>query len=245
MRQFIRWSEEEDARLRKMIEDGESACARELFPDRTLPSVSSRARVLGLSTVGIEIGAHINKTERTPSDISVGDVFGDWTIRECVGTNKDNRLTFKCLCTCGVQRVVRGFALLNGNSKSCGHASREALVLAVHRQYKSNAKRRNITFLLTTEELEERITQNCYFCGKPPLPSKKRGYARFCVNGVDRLVNDKELGYRSGNCVPCCDDCNSMKEARSEIAFARAAYMLAKSGWLARMLNEHPEIRDE
>ena len=62
---------------------------------------------------------------RTPKRrIVIGDVFGDWTVIS-TAANGLVSLPIKCRCKCGNERLVLGYNLLQGSSKSCGHASRK------------------------------------------------------------------------------------------------------------------------
>lgn len=71
----------------------------------------------------------------------------------------------------------------------------------VFTKYKNAAKRRNLEFTLTLEQLEDLISQPCHYCGEYTQGKE------FC--GIDRVDND--VGYVLINCVPCCYSCNSMK----------------------------------
>ncbi len=98
--------------------------------------------------------------------------------------------------------------------------------------------RNNIDFNLTPEQHKQIILQACYYCGTLPSPFnvylKKDGTFRrnaghkdvmddtielawIYINGVDRVNND--MGYFVENCVPCCFDCNEMKNNRIENDF--------------------------
>lgn len=50
-----------------------------------------------------------------------GQKFGEWTVLEYVGNS-----TWKCRCSCGVEREVHGYSLRTGKSISCGHATNKA-----------------------------------------------------------------------------------------------------------------------
>ena len=69
--------------------------------------------------------------------------------------------------------------------------------------YKSKAKVKNQLFLLTFEEFENLIKENCYYCGCIGNP----------YNGIDR--KDSKKGYEIDNSVACCWICNRMKSAYS------------------------------
>ena len=52
-----------------------------------------------------------------------GQIFGEWTvIREATKEEKKNRpgAYWKCLCSCGTEKIVNGQTLRKGESKSCG-----------------------------------------------------------------------------------------------------------------------------
>lgn len=64
-------------------------------------------------------------------------------------------------------------------------------------EYRSNAKKRNIDFLLSAEQFKKIVNKPCHYCGGN---SQDRG------NGIDR--KDSSKGYTVDNCVPCCSTCN-------------------------------------
>jgi len=69
--------------------------------------------------------------------------------------------------------------------------------------YKSKAKRRGISFLLSKNEFATLWQQDCYYCG-----------AQVHSIGIDRIKND--VGYVLSNCVPCCSICNMMKHSHHQ-----------------------------
>jgi len=68
--------------------------------------------------------------------------------------------------------------------------------------YKSRAKRKELIFNIPSDVFEVLKERPCYFC----RTTKQKV-------GVDRINNIK--GYVSGNCVPCCWDCNRSKSNKS------------------------------
>lgn len=80
-------------------------------------------------------------------------------------------------------------------------------------EYASNARRRNIEFMLSIEEFEEIINQECYYCGGFSVDRnpKSRG------QGIDR--KDSNRGYEYSNCVPCCATCNFVKNSMPHNTF--------------------------
>ena len=62
---------------------------------------------------------------------------------------------------------------------------------------KSGAKKRNIYFDLTEQQMYDMLCSKCTYCGCDNC------------NGIDRV--DSSKGYVIGNVVPCCAMCNMMK----------------------------------
>lgn len=83
---------------------------------------------------------------------------------------------------------------MNDRTKKTGFTQKERLRIAA---IKSGAKRRNIPYNLSDEEVVSIISQPCAYC--------KEEYA----NGIDRI--DSMKGYEEENVVPCCAICNRMK----------------------------------
>lgn len=48
-----------------------------------------------------------------------GRRFGRWTVIDWLRTDAHGSI-YRCICDCGVEREVRGYALINGKSRSCG-----------------------------------------------------------------------------------------------------------------------------
>lgn len=63
---------------------------------------------------------------------------------------------------------------------------------------KSGAKRRNLMFELTLEDVTNIISKQCNYCGETDSIS------------IDRV--DNKIGYTKENSVPCCTMCNMMKK---------------------------------
>lgn len=136
---------------------------------------------------------------------------------------------WKCLCNCGKEFVLTTKQFYRGQ-KSCGclkttkgkskYTDEQAIARKVLSHYRVGARRRNIEFLLTPEQFEVLLFQNCYYCNRPPYRSCDN-YLKNCgpvkVNGVDRIDNNKS--YFLENCVPCCMICNRAKGNLTEQEF--------------------------
>lgn len=78
-----------------------------------------------------------------------------------------------------------------------------------YKTYLKSAEKRQINFELSEYEINELIKQNCYYCGD----MNDKGF-----NGIDRINNDKIIGYKLNNVLPCCSICNFMKQKTNDSA---------------------------
>ena len=60
------------------------------------------------------------------NDVLAGKRFGRWVVIERAGSTERYAALWKCVCDCGTERLVRGTALKNGKSMSCGCVNYEA-----------------------------------------------------------------------------------------------------------------------
>lgn len=163
-------------------------------------------------------------------DISVGEIFGEWTVlgrANVTYKNKKNNIYWDCRCSCGNICHVKGSALRQGLSSRCKKCSSAATGKknkvndfhvasgTVLQQYKRNAKSRGLVFALTKDELKTLIVKDCFYCGAPPSNTVKTFSGRPGVhravmyNGIDRIDSSKD--YILENCVTCCFICNWAK----------------------------------
>jgi len=143
---------------------------------------------------------------------------------------KDGRCWYWCKCDCGNEKLIAGWRLKSGYTKSCGCRQREidlwrnkdkrlspglSNARSVIAYYKRNAERRKIKFSLSETECIDILKQNCFYCGRKPfsIQHKKNTWGKFVFSGIDRIDNTKS--YETGNVVPCCKDCNTMKKSHS------------------------------
>lgn len=83
------------------------------------------------------------------------------------------------------------------------------LTSSLFTNYARNAKKRGVHFDLSRSEFLELIKQDCYICGAAPCNLRKSKWGELRYNGIDRV--DNTIGYVSGNVMPCCWKCNSVK----------------------------------
>lgn len=161
------------------------------------------------------------KKEKTHNH--VGQKFGKLTVQtQYIKNGKSHAM---CLCDCGVEIEASVAHLKCGGKKSCGCMRYERLPRfqsaknILIRSHRNSAKKRNIQDTLTDDEVVSISMLPCYYCGQKF--SREVGWAqesgKLMSNGIDRI--DSQIGYESGNCVPCCTQCNKMKMDTSESNF--------------------------
>lgn len=161
---------------------------------------------------------------------------------------------WECLCDCGNKCSVATAHLLASNVKSCGCLVKEMSKLTIQklhdfqrsqypsgkanqnatlRIYKKSAEKRKIPWELSEETVLKLFSQNCFYCGAPPMncADKKNSRGAFIYNGIDR--KDNNLGYTIENCVSCCGICNRAKNQMPFDAF---------SAWLDRIKNKNQSL---
>jgi hypothetical protein len=142
----------------------------------------------------------------------VGRHFGRWTVLAHSGFDRKRNTMWKCECSCGGHKIVRGQSLLCGDSKSCGCIHQErlrsesnrkhglsgtpeyrALNQAVQRckpDYSQHADYfdRGITvWAFWATRTKAAVQDFITYVGKRPSPQ----------HSLDRIDNDK--GYEPGN----------------------------------------------
>jgi hypothetical protein len=158
--------------------------------------------------------------------ISVGEVFGRWTVIES-GLRVGKIRAVRVICQCGTEKIKTYFSLRNGDSKSCGCKSRERSFEAAWKRIYHNVLRgsrvRGLEVHLTLPLVKVIAKLPCAYCGKEPsnVSRSKYGGYKSCpkrvhdpsmdilYSGIDRI--DSSIGYVEGNVVPCCADCNIAK----------------------------------
>lgn len=178
-----------------------------------------------------------NQVERK-TKIQIGDRFGRLVVTKRNGyhisPSGDKVIMWLCQCDCGNTTLVRTTHLTHNLTKSCGclraeqkrtkDKIEESAIKKVIREYKVNARKRNLEWCLSYPQVREIVTKKCYYCGAENS-SQKYG---FFHNGIDRVDND--LGYTPENVVPCCKVCNYAKNNMSQNDFF---------SWVLRVAEQH------
>ncbi len=152
--------------------------------------------------------------------LTIVDVFNDGS-----GAHK-----CKCVCECGTERIAQLSQIKRGQVKSCHkcvYKNRKRRMRTsqlgwsnfrcVIQRYKSRARRKNLIFDLSDEQIFELCKQKCFYCNSDLLnrmtQANRNFNGEFIYNGIDRM-NSFE-GYIGGNVVPCCFRCNTAKNNMS------------------------------
>jgi hypothetical protein len=161
-----------------------------------------------------------------------GEKFGRLTAITRAGYDKHRNILWNCICECGTETIVTGYALRRHTTQSCGCYRRETVLFGTNKKphgnaslnkifdsYKRSAKARKLDFLLSKSEFQELISSNCFYCNKKPAQQQnaKHTNGNIIYNGIDRLDNSN--GYIIGNVIPSCFQCNHSKGTNTEIEF--------------------------
>lgn len=126
------------------------------------------------------------------------------------GVGRKIQWLFRCDCGNEVMKPVT--LVLGDNTRSCGcvHIRKDSNFNLAHREYKTGARTRGLSWELDVTIVRALFEGDCHYCGSPPsIVIDTRGGDRFVRNGIDRL--DSAVGYTTNNCVSCCTRCNFMK----------------------------------
>lgn len=136
-----------------------------------------------------------------------GQVFGSLTVLEREGSDKEGKAMWRCSCTCGTVRLVRGKTLRNGDITNCGCLKKARFMamvtkhgLCTSHEYKSwygmltrcnNPNQKSFKYYggrgITVCESWKEFKNFIHDMGRAP-----KGYS------IDRIDNEK--GYFKENC---------------------------------------------
>ena len=161
---------------------------------------------------------------------------------------------WKCLCDCGKNTTVASYKIRKGKTKSCGclvsdttrnlakrinklkrKPNQQSAWNKYFQEYKTGAKTRHLTFLLTFEQFKKFVVLSCEYCGRTPevrnfkntrMSEEWQQLQDLVVNGLDRVDNSR--GYEYSNVVSCCSVCNSFKSNFSKGLFLEQVKKIAK-----------------
>ncbi len=173
-----------------------------------------------------------------------GQVFGKLKVLKREGSDKGGSVLWKCVCSCEKTKIIRGYSLTRGNTRSCGclrkspfntgqsrkkyTSAEEATWGYYYSQYKRNAKHRKIELTIEFDEFISICSTPCYYCGE--LPEKRpcqKGRTVINASGIDRVDNNN--GYMPENVVPCCTWCNRAKNSKTKEYFIKKCIEVANA----------------
>ena len=163
----------------------------------------------------------------------VGKRFGRLVVlAETRGVKGEYQRQCHCLCDCGEKTTVLRPNLDTGATTSCGCYKVESQSLQpglaarnqVIGQYKFSARRRNLAYAISNDEMDIFLLNRCHYCNAPPSRTKSTPAGSFIYNGIDRVDNDR--GYVMGNVVTCCADCNYAKRLLSYDDFITHVHLI-------------------
>lgn len=146
-----------------------------------------------------------------------------------------------CECDCGNHGVYYAASLKRGTTRSCGCLAADLAAEKARKtgyaslwkraayNYRNGASQRGIVFDLTDEETISLMKQDCHYCKSPPSNITHGGRNKnhwIIHSGIDRVMND--IGYVSGNVVPCCKVCNYAKRDMTEREFLVWIHQVAR-----------------
>jgi len=128
-----------------------------------------------------------------------------------------------CLCSCGKVTAIKTSDLISGRLTCCESCAKIKYVdrtvpakKALYLHYKKNAIKRGLIFELSYEDFILLTSNNCSYCGNPPvglyktnIEKKGRSISSYNYNGID--IIDNNIGYTFENSVACCKYCNNAK----------------------------------
>jgi hypothetical protein len=179
-----------------------------------------------------------------------GKKFGRLTVVGFAGINKRHFTLWECECECRNKCIVKGVNLQLGLTQSCGclahdyHVQQGKRIAQLNplragthrkdvafrdliRQYKQNARARNIAWEITDEDFRRLTGSPCYYSGLAPAHVfRTKSGDLYVYNGIDRV--DSTKGYTLENCVPCNPAINKMKFELSQEQFIALCRLVAR-----------------
>lgn len=121
----------------------------------------------------------------------IGQVFGDLTVIERA-ENDGNYAQWRCICSCGKEKIIRGTSLRNGSSQSCGcKKGRKIINLTGQKIGKWT--------VLNREFLEDRTNDTFWKCR--------------CECGNEKIIDGDRLRNKISL---CCSSCSQMKDITNQ-----------------------------
>ncbi len=86
---------------------------------------------------------------------------------------------------------------------------------------KRQARTRGIPWQLTFEQYHEITSQPCFYC--------EEAIDKQVTGKLDRIINDRGIGYTPNNVLPCCKICNRVRGDHYTVEETKTAVMAVKA----------------
>lgn len=171
-----------------------------------------------IENISIPLNRPENYLDKHPGDIVPGIIIGKWTILSEVSGEKYSPKKYLCQCECGTIKEVNAVSIKRGISRSCGNPfcfqEFSSEIYKARKIWISRYKDEDLSF----EDFYFISQLNCVYCGVEPRQIiTAKNNKQFIYNGLDRI--NSSIGHFKNNVVPCCYDCNKMKNDRSLYEF--------------------------
>lgn len=206
-------------------------CGKEVEKDlaRVRSNITKSCGCLRLEASRRNLTKYRKENNGKPKKKILGLTFNKLTAIEYIGEENNRRAIWLWQCECGNQIKLQSDTVKNGHTKSCGCLNKDkelelygqnfdySFTLAARKEcynsYKQRARRSNIHFELSFDECMYFFEKSCFYCGREPSNIKKARSTEstFIYNGIDRVNNDRKVGYRLENIISCCARCNRAK----------------------------------
>lgn len=171
----------------------------------------------------------------------IGNIYNSLTVIDRLENDKYNKPMWKCRCNCGNESKVSSSNLKFGGTKNCKKCvirpsgSSNLLWTSIgkmsgyfYASIKDKAKRRNLEFSLSKEELYsyfEIQEEKCALTGVKLTFNIRKNKDYSGTASVDRI--DSSKGYVKGNVQWVCKDINFAKQSLSQKDFIKMCELVA------------------
>lgn len=179
------------------------------------------------------------RVQRQTVDVKIGSTYGDWTV---LSLDKDPTKVI-ARCKCGKDTILVKYYLINKRTKSCVDCSNKNkfqgigdLSLGYFTQTLQGAKKRNLEFTVTIQELWDLFLKQCGKCAlsgdlitlskcKSKIKqtasldriNSKKGYVIDNVQWVHKDVNRMKMDINEDEFIKLCKQVVNHKNKKNEI----------------------------
>ena len=118
-----------------------------------------------------------------------GKRFGSLVAIERVGTDRNHRPTWKCVCDCGTEKIIDGSSLRRGMTVSCGCYGKEQRLKSHITHRKTNTRLFNVW---------QNIKRRCYTKTNPSYKYYGERGIKVCREWLESFDAFREWSYANG-----------------------------------------------